>query len=335
MQAKNNCELFGFDLRSPVRYWQQGWQSALWAPGSPLSRHLRSSVSITMPDGSTIQTVGYQAKGEALPAYALPADLILHRQLLLPTNIEGELESMLALEVRANSPFAQNHSHYTWVSQRLNKAQLQVDLFIISHRHALQWLEQHHGITQPDRAELWVLHQSTPILIPGFGEQQRQQQEHTRFKRLGGLATLTLALFWLTLAIPVLASYLQLDKLERWHQQAEQRSATAQQQRSQLIQAREHLTQLEQMLLQRPQPYPTLALLSELLDDDVWIQQYEQRANLITLNGQAPNAAAVHQQLADHPAFAEVRAPSGFRRHQQTGKELFTLEIKVSEEWPA
>ncbi len=101
IEASQNWELFGYDMRNLGRHWLAAWRDALWAYDSPVRKHLDEPVMLHEGD----QSLPYHAGEPAAPvetdcqAVLLPEALVLSRRLDLPV----AAECRLALRIRVSS----------------------------------------------------------------------------------------------------------------------------------------------------------------------------------------------------------------------------------------
>src|SRR5690606_10362043 len=89
----------------------------------------------------------------------------------------------------------------------------------------------------------------------------------------------------------------------------------------------EYMAQLNTEVMSITNPLFALNLITDLLADDVWINNYVQKGRVIELDGNAANAAELMQQLSDSNMFEDVEARSGFRQVGNSGLERFQLEL--------
>ncbi len=107
LESGRNWEMFGYDMRNVGRHWMAAWRDFLWAYDSPVRRRLDEVVVLRDGESEQCFHAGHPCDNFATncTAVLLPEDLVLAKRLSLPLGVETELESAIALEVSASSPF--------------------------------------------------------------------------------------------------------------------------------------------------------------------------------------------------------------------------------------
>ncbi|MFT4614744.1 MAG: general secretion pathway protein L, partial [Bacteroidia bacterium] len=111
-EANQSWILFGYDVRLIGHYFRAGWQDFLWGDDSPILAAVDETVQVQLPSGE----ITYYRAGRQLPvaaqqveclsqAVVIPEELALARTIRIPSAAEANLDAVLALEVRSNSPF--------------------------------------------------------------------------------------------------------------------------------------------------------------------------------------------------------------------------------------
>ena len=72
-----------------------------------------------------------------------------------------------------------------------------------------------------------------------------------------------------------------------------------------------------------------LNALSDVTPDSVYLTRLGLRGNRLTISGMAMNAAEYQTKLASSGLVSELSAPSAFTRDQKTGRERFTLTMRL------
>ena len=115
-ESGQNWELFGYDMRNLGKHLRAAWRDLLWTYDSPVRAHLDEPVMLHSLSGSACYQAG-EPIGDTKTdcrAVLLPDELVLSRSLRLPVAVEADLESVLALEVNSNSPFAAADTGFGW-----------------------------------------------------------------------------------------------------------------------------------------------------------------------------------------------------------------------------
>lgn len=328
-----NWQLFGYDVRQLGGHWLAAWRDLLWADDSPLRSRLDDVVRLRSEQGEVL----YQA-GEISPpapcdceAILLPEELVLERRLQLPVNAEAYLDSALALEAGANSPFSPEDTGYGWRLTRRGESRLEVTLVIVSLSTVMTYLGRQYDQHDPHAQEVWAPLPEGPVLVRGFGEIRRERKYRRRLLSCG-LGVLACAVLVLLIAgTGALAKRIELSQVQEIAAATDREAAVASRLRSSLALANETVTALNTVLAEHPSAHRELARLTALLDDDVAIIQFAMNGNEIRLRGRAVDAASVMQILTDEPAYREVLSPQAIVKVGNTGLEQFSLNITLAD----
>ena len=328
----NNWELFGYDVRAIGQHWSAAWRDFLYADSSPIRRHLDEVVELTTESGTQRLQAGNPSHAvgsvECL-AVQLPDDLVLHRKLTLPLQVESELDSVVALEVSSRSPFSSEDSRYGWTVTARGADTLTVDIAIVSAVTVQRFLSQHEA---PDDAEVWAQTDGAHIVLRGYGEARRDTLYRKRLIRvgafIGGIFVLLLAL------VATLAAFraLEANRMEALLASYEVRARDAVAARDRLRAAEATLIAARSARAKQGNPHAVLALLTEGLDDASYLEQLTIRGRDVKLRGRSGNAASVMEGLTKESRFARVTSPQAIRRIGATGEELYYLDIRVAEQ---
>ncbi|RLA43452.1 MAG: general secretion pathway protein GspL, partial [Gammaproteobacteria bacterium] len=264
-------------------------------------------------------------------AILLPDDLVLIRQLRLPANVETYLDSALALEASANSPFATDDTGYGWQLVVRDGDHLQVVLVIVSISTVMAYLARQYDTHDPQAQEIWSEVDGAMVLLRGFGEKNREDRYAKRLLRCGlGImgCALILVLILVAAAGTKRAELLQVEELAA---NTQREAAPASQMRSSLAHANETIAAVNDIIARYPNPHHEIARLTALLEDGASVAQFSMNGREIRLRGRAQDAAAVMQKLTDEPTYSEVLAPTAIVKVGNTGLEQFSLNITLGD----
>lgn len=329
--------LFGYDLRRLSALWSASWREVFWNPDAPLRQWLDEPVWVREPwvDASlTPETyrLGQQTQSHKTTANAqlLPKDMVLVAWLNIPEQAEAHLASVIALEVRARSPFSDDDVRFGWRVVSRADGVVRVCLILVS-RSATQAYLQHY-LTADDLAttEVWAQVDDFYVVLEGFGEQRRHSRYTQQLKRLGLLCGGILLLSLILMVVPVGLRAIQLAHYEQDLVTARTRSVAAVQLRDQLVKNNERAQEVTQLLQSSSNPYQELLTLTYLLNDSVWLISLELKGNKLRIDGMADNAAELMQLLSAQPQYSDVRAPSATRRDPRSGQERFVFDITLA-----
>jgi hypothetical protein len=127
------------------------------------------------------------------------------------------------------------------------------------------------------------------------------------------------------------AKYLELQKVRATQARVEQSASDAVELRTGLASSRGLIASVNELLLEYPAPHNELNRLAATLGNDTWLMMVEIKGSNIKIDGQSSDAAAVMQQLLDHPAYVRVVAPAAIRK-VGSGIERFVLNLTLATE---
>lgn len=338
-QDANQWSLFGYDMRSIGQLWTGAWRDFLFADQSPLRSRLDESVRLLHEEGVKIYQAGVEICGTAgldpkCTALALPEDLFLARSITLPTAAESELESVLAMEMSANSPFSTDDTVSGWREVVRSEDKLTVVLAVAARSAVMQWLNREHAEKRAAETELWAAYDGVQVPLRGFGEQVRDRLYRRRLYRVAGLATAGLALLFLSLGLFVVQQRIVLNQYSAFQAQVSAASGDVADQRERLISANAAIEGANDLVAAYPNPHIELARLTLLLDDDAYLAHFSMRGKNLRLRGRAVDAARVMQNLTEDDAYASVTAPQAITAVGNTGLEQFYLDVELAEAAP-
>jgi len=336
LDAERPLSLFGYDLGRAVHYVRAGWAEFLWGEDSPLLPALDEAVLAHREDGGQcylrsgrpVADPGAQAASSE--AVILPARLALVRTLQLPPAAEAELESVVALEVKASSPFPPEDTCYGWALLGRDAAGIEVHLVISSRSAVMAWIGERLDCHDVQAYEVWAAAGERMVMLRGFGEDARRRRNRRRLGRMAALFGACLLLLVAITAVAAGGSYLALQQVEEQQARAMQSAREAVALRESLAASRAMLDVARDLLARYPSPHSELQRLAALLDDDTWLSSVELRDGTIRIEGQSANAAQVMGQLLEHPAYARVEAPVAFSKVRD-GTERLVLDLTLAE----
>jgi general secretion pathway protein L len=337
LEASQNWNLFGYDLSGGLHYFRAGWRDFLWGDDSPVMDAVDEVVGVF---GDNEEPEYYRAgrvlerppEGASVEAQALmlPDRLVLPKTLTLPSLAEGNLETIVGLEVRANSPFPADDTRFGWRIISRTEKDIIVQLVICSCSAVMEYMAQKRDSHDVHAYEVWSQLGGAIVMIAGFGEVPRKERNKVRIIRLGvGLAYCLLATV-VAFGLGTAMKALELQAVQKEHRIAQQRAAEAVSLRTELSDAKKRVAVVKEILAENPSHYQELSRLSALLDDKTWLSQIDINGAKIRIDGSSPDAAEVMQKLTDEPAYKSVVAPVGIKRVSTSGIERFVLDITLA-----
>lgn len=331
---RSSLRLFGIDLAAVPGYLRDGWAEALrW----PAFRWLTpdDAVRVFHADGTESVRQGVSARRISPPprirfaAIELPEETLLRRSLVLPRLSEDEVRQAVELDVRAASPFPEEDLVWGYVVR--HGEQTRVDIALTSRamvKRQIEALRPRLGNLEP---EVWAGGQ-VPIVIPGHGEPARQAR--ARRLRLATVALLALAALLLAALAGTPTAQLRERALQAVgkHDDLARAVRPQAQKRDELIRLGEQIRLLGKASERRQDVVALIDQITRQLPDDAVLNRLEISGGTVRIMGHAENAAQLLQTLGAHPAFRDVRAPSGIAKAPVGGREGFTIEFRVDGE---
>jgi hypothetical protein len=333
LETGNNWELFGFDVRRIGKHWSSAWKDFLWGYDSPVKARLDELVLVHSEQGKACYHGGRQVENGAdasCEAVLLPDDLVLNKRLEFPLAAEADLDSVMAMEVGAHSPFPADDTGCGWKVVDRSESVLRVQLAVVSLSAAMSFLGREYDCHESRTYEVWARVNGTAVVIKGFGEVRREARYRKRLIRVGALSACAVVLFVALFGIAAGSKYVELQGVRRMAAAVEREAANASELRSALALANETVAGAGKYQENHPNPHTELARVTRLLGDEAFVQQFSMEGREIRLRGQAENAAKVMEQLISEPAYVEVTAPQAITKMGNTGMERFVLNIKLA-----
>lgn len=331
--AQNQFEVFGVDVRDYGRLILAAWRDFLHGDDSPVKRVFDSTVAIKQPDGALVHLQGGVEVPEsvgATPVVALPAELVLERQLQLPGSIETDLEGALLMEVSASSPFSPEDTAAGWhVVRTEDGGMLSVNLALASKRAVAEFLSETHRVYDVTSAEVWAKSDDVWVALRGFGEAARQVEYRSRLLIAGAMLVGMFVLVLLLAGLSAVLSQSTLAALEARQAEVSVTASEAMKLRDRLSKVNATVDELNKLSRQLPSPQLELARLTELLPDSAYVVQYTQNGQKIRLRGRSTDAASLQQALTEVPVFRSVTAPQAISRVGDSNIEQFFLDLEL------
>lgn len=337
LETNPTWSLFGYDVRQAWYFFTSGWRDFLWGADSPVLPLVDETVAIYKEDGGpfyvrTNKSVPQPTEAE-LPkssALVLPEHLVLPRILLIPKIAEGSLESVVEMEVKANSPFPEGDTCFGWKLVKLRDDGLEVQLVISSFSTIMEYIAQRLDSHDIRSYEVWAQVGSNTVVLSGFGEAPRRKRNQTRMILAGAAIAYCMLIVVGCFGVAAGMKFLELQRVNDIYSDSQQRAAHAVQLRTALSAGNRQIAAMNALLLESSDPRAELARLSRLIDDSSWLSQVDISGKTIRINGSSLNAASVMQKLIDEPAYEEVLAPAAIRKDRRNGTERFVLDITLA-----
>jgi hypothetical protein len=331
-QSTQQWDLFGFDVRLVGKYWRAAWREFLWGYDSPVKARLDEVVKVHSEGTVQFYQAGEPAADQnaECEAILLPDQLVLAKKLTMPLAVESDLDTVMEMEVKANSPFPEADTGYGWKVVSKGESTLQIQLVIVSLSSTMSYLGRQYDSHDVRAREVWAKFGGAVIVLNGFGEQKRLARYKKRLIRVGGLLGLGMLLLVCVFAASSGMKYLELKQYETMSRDVAMASEKATRMRTALLEANETVSYINTVVMDNPDPRQVLAKLTNLLGDDASLVNFSLKGRQLKFLGRAGNAAQVIQQLTGEPTFAKVETRTAITKIGAV--EQFTLEIELKRE---
>ena len=334
--------LFGVDLRRLGQDWAQAlalmaqWPGVRWL--SP-----QYAIRLSLPEGGWITCTEKNGRTRVVQdtlqtpfsGLVLPEELVLWRNLQLPSLKGTEFDDAVQLEVDRLNPF--EAEDLLWTSTlpvQHGDAGQQLQIVLTSRRLVAEYLASHaaknpaQGAVKPAmQAEVWARQPDSDqyVIFAGFGESARQQR--TRYWRFINLLLVALIVMVGVAAAVTPSLQLRYRVQQAWSDftQLQSKSAKAVATREQMTQLNNKVQQLQALVGARMVPEYVLFLLSKYIPDDTYILVLDIKESTVNITGVTTNATALMQHLGKQPGVKKVTAPNAARRERD--KEVFNIEF--------
>jgi hypothetical protein len=242
----------------------------------------------------------------------LDANKVLLRRFSLPVLPMKHVQTAVDAEILVSSPFPAESTASGFTRTLTSQGQLMVEVAIF-HRRELESLDP--AVSVYARGALGPI----PIRVP-----QTNFSARLTWALWSGVAVLCAACVMLPLVNLRQQSILHIHAFDR----LQKNTAQLQNQREVLQQ---QVAQYQQLLaLQESHPDPLLVMdrLSSTLPDTTYLAFFTLKEQLISMEGQTPNALTLLNQLQSAQGFAAVQLSGAVQRHPQTGKDIFQMQMR-------
>lgn len=333
----NQWSLFGLDLSRSVDIVRLALYQLLWGEEAGLKQKFYPTAKLINGDAATSEPyakfVPEIEHDQVSQVYALrvPAELALAKTIVLPIDAEVDLASALIFEVSSNSPFSEEDTCSGWRVISRNTASLQVALVITSRQTVLGLFEEHAPADLDDlrACEVWAESGDSMVQLDGFGMAPRRKVYYRRLFDFGGkLALLALAACMLA-AFPAAMLGVHANQLHEVLATTEREARSAAEIRSSMVALEEKVSLAREFFADREVYDVWLNDIAGVTPDAVYLTRLGLEGDRLTISGMAMNAAEYQTTLASSGLVSDLTAPSAFTRDSRTGRERFTLTMRL------
>lgn len=333
-QASQNWELFGYDVRNIGKYWSAAWREFLWGYDSPVKEQLDELVTVHSEQGSACYQAGKRVSRNEpteCEAVLLPDAMVLTRQISVPVAAEADLDSVMAFEVSAHSPFPAADTGFGWKLTGRTEDSLMIQLAIVSLSTTMTYLGRQYDCHDAHVYEVWAEVDAVPVVLDGFGEDRRRVRYRKRLLKVGAMLACAALVVLMIFGLAAATKYLEWRQLSAMSANIEQRATGAVETRAALAGASETVNGVADYIRSYPNPYRELARITHLLGDNASVQQFTMNGRNLRLRGEAENASEIMEKLSAEPVYESVSAPQAITKLGTTSRERFVLNITLAE----
>lgn len=335
-----DLRVFGVDLGALWSALRRPWQDmhdwpvvSSFSPAQPV-RVLRADAADACWRGVRARASGSPPSESAAVAVALPESIVLRRTVVLPYAALAEAGQALALQVQALNPFDPADLVWGWRRRVTADGAVEADVALVSRRQIGRHLEglqsRLDGAAAP---EVWFcIDDGPPIVLPGYGETRRERQARRHRMLCGALLAVAVLLVCMLALTPSLQLGLRGLDAARKHGEIVQQARPVLAQREALVQAKEAMGGLSELLHNRIDPLRVLEVLTRELPDGSAVHSFRLQGDAVTISGLTGDAASLMQRLGQQPGLRDVRAPTAATRQPGAVSEAFTIAFQLDPE---
>jgi len=337
-RINNQWSLFGLDLSRVIDHIKLGLRQIFWGEECGLRRryfpkaHLVNGDQV-IPDDYPCFTQSIEPQDASIKkALVVPASMILSKALAFPEAAEVDLEAAIRFEASSSSPFAEEDTCYGWRLLSRESGLLNIVLVIASRSAVTKYCENRIGESLQSEVsfEVWAEAESCLVQLVGFGEASRRREYFglllEEAKRVAMVAIGVLLVIYL----PAKMLDIRANQLTGLLDAAQNEAVDEVAARNELVSLEARLSRATDFFANRLAYDDWLNAIADITPDSVYFTRLSFDQDRLTVSGMAINAAEYQTILAGSGLVAELSAPSAFTRDSRTGRERFTLTMRVN-----
>ncbi|RAU19223.1 hypothetical protein DN062_02850 [Nitrincola tibetensis] len=325
-------KLFGLDLSHTGRWLRHLNARVWWQQDAWMRAYLDVPVLLQDPEH---QTHYWVIKGKAIPVPSLipkkrvegillPEEVYLVKRMHYPLHLRGEVDSIIANELKYSSPFLEGDTCWTYSTTQTDKTFI-LTLVMASIQQIKQFCLD-RSVSTASNHEVWCQVDGNFLCFSHFKHPERESEYQKRVSTFKACGVYILVMLLLLPLLPLGVKHKQLQRIEGQAQLFQVQAQGSIAARNQMLAYQAGIEEVRAVDLTLPTPLFHLSELSRLLDDSVWLTHIEFTASGIRLEGRAPDASRVMALLSASETYAQVRAPSPIVR-DNAGYERFLLDV--------
>lgn len=280
---------------------------------------------------SVLKFIRDQKKNNAIIILALPRDIILKTNLLMPIAVKSALRQALAFEISRKTPFTAEQVFFDYtITQNDNK--LNINLFIVPINQIELILEKIHALNI-------IYDQISFEDETGLNSEINLVKENTdsinnnNFNML--TATLSIITTILFITLLYLPNYLQSETLKQLEYEVNQKRKEVALLQSLIKEKNMLFKQSEFLSKKRIQQFRNIELINEITrvtPDDTWLNRLLIKSGKIQLQGESANASTLLQMIEASEFLYNSQFSSPIIKNNLTQKDKFNLSTNINKD---
>jgi general secretion pathway protein L len=336
--VENQWSLFGLDLSQLTRGLKLAIHQIIWGEESglrrkfyPAARIINANEPIMEPYSNLIVDAGQRDSPEPL-AMLFPDEFALLRTVQLPLEAEIDLGEAMYFEISSHSPFPSEDTCSGWRVTSRDADSLYIAFAIASRSTVRAYINEHAGseITPSDELEIWTGSRDCLVQLDGFGGRARRNLYYRRLLNRGRALLLLLSAVCMLIAFPAAILAARSQQLQDVLVSIEAEARNASSLRVSTVALEGQVLAARDFFTDRAVYDFWLNAIAEVTPDSVYLTRLGLEGDRLTISGMAVNAAAYQTTLASSGLVTDLSAPSAFTRDARTGRERFTLTMRLA-----
>lgn len=269
----------------------------------------------------------FKVDASAVIDLEIPRELLLQRELSLPTQVQERLSTVLGYELDRLTPFARSEVYYDATVLGVHQGQIRVQLVLCRRDQVKPFLDRLKAAGMPVHRLIWPGSWPRANLLPSAERPRRNQLKSLVAPALLSLVLVLLALVMVTPLWQAQQTREQLQQqLRQLRLQAEQVGAL----NDELTQAQAANAAVLQRSREAPRMSDLLRELTDLLPDETWVQTLNYNDGKVDMRGQSERATDLIALLEQGPGISDVSFRSPVMQIAISGQERFHIAFSYS-----
>ncbi len=260
--------------------------------------------------------------------------MILRRSVTLPLATEENIENVVAYEIDRYTPFKKEDIYFDVKIQKRDKVEkkLTVQLSVIK-KSALEEVLQFSQSCNVLINNIYVVSAANNEVVEelsfvgGFGQDNNSRKQFSANKNL---VVVFLFLCLCALTIPIAKNYWKAQQYEAMIAQTAGEAAEVKELLAAYKEMKQDANRVSSLNTNNSKLVDLLNELTKIIPDDTSLARFSLEENVIRIQGISLSASKLISILDSSDSFSEVKFVAPVTQNPDTGKENFTIEIKLS-----